>query len=854
MTESQPTGHFKGRSRTYDRPNQDWLCGRSASDPGVCRAGPDARGRCGAAPGCAPRRDGDRWQCTRPTAAGGPCADGPQPDGACRHQPTHCAPRRSLRSWRGWLTGIALTITLGLLVVVLTGSARERLLTTGPLTLDHGVIKNCTGCHSLFGQGPAAWLNAALDADHRHRDDRLCLGCHELGTTPRHIHSRPPEAIAAVTEEVLDGHHGNPNPPLDVQLASLIFSPPDPASTEIGCGTCHREHRGAHVDIRAMSNAACQACHQVQFASISDGHPPFRHFLTARRERIIFDHVSHLKRHFLDRDFRDKAPATCVSCHGSDPTGNFMTTLSFEATCAACHRGDIGGAALAGNKGIKFLAIPGLDLIELKQRGIDIGEWPGQSDEPLTPFMVQMLRHDRHLASLLDQIGTVDMRDLRRATPDQIQAVARLAVAIKRMLADLLTGGMPMVETYLTPEVEHLSTKGSAADFGTLFGHLPAEVVRSAAERWFPHLADDLAKPLPILPATTPGGAAATMPAATGAPASSDQSDILADAPAVPPDQSDILADAPAAAPDQSDILADAPAAPPDQSDILADAPAAAPDQSDILGDAPAAPPNQSDILGGAPATPPDQSDILGGAPATPANQSDILDSASVTPPPPDAAPKLPATAAMPPAVDPERWMANGGWYRLDFALLYRPTGHADSFLRSWLEIAASQPYGQSAANREALFASFNTPRSPGACLKCHSVDGARANNGDGAAEDRIINWYARRFEPEDRGFTRFSHIPHFSLVSQYGCQTCHLLTEGAVGRSDSGFREQFRRLDPRANVVTNFDGPATRTCASCHTAEAAGDSCTQCHRYHVGRFPARSVPTRMEVMPTPPG
>ena len=37
--------------------------------------------------------------------------------------------------------------------------------------------------------------------------------------------------------------------------------------------------------------------------------------------------------------------------------------------------------------------------------------------------------------------------------------------------------------------------------------------------------------------------------------------------------------------------------------------------------------------------------------------------------------------------VDPESWAEYGGWYRQDYAIFYRPTGHKDKFIYSWLSL-----------------------------------------------------------------------------------------------------------------------------------------------------------------------
>ena len=41
--------------------------------------------------------------------------------------------------------------------------------------------------------------------------------------------------------------------------------------------------------------------------------------------------------------------------------------------------------------------------------------------------------------------------------------------------------------------------------------------------------------------------------------------------------------------------------------------------------------------------------------------------------------------------VDPESWAEYGGWYRQDYAIFYRPTGHKDKFIYSWLFLTGPQ-------------------------------------------------------------------------------------------------------------------------------------------------------------------
>jgi hypothetical protein len=172
--------------------------------------------------------------------------------------------------------------------------------------------------------------------------------------------------------------------------------------------------------------------------------------------------------------------------------------------------------------------------------------------------------------------------------------------------------------------------------------------------------------------------------------------------------------------------------------------------------------------------------------------------------------------------VKPEDWVARGGWYRsdLDYSLSYRPTGHADPFLQSWLDLTVAAP----AARK--LFDSLSDPKSPGLCVKCHSVD---------SQPQWRINWSSFRPDPFEHQFTRFSHTAHFSLLDNRGCQTCHSLDLDAPKESYSA---SFAREkgDP-AVFRSNFRSVEVSMCASCHTQKYASESCLECHNYHVGHF-----------------
>ena len=181
---------------------------------------------------------------------------------------------------------------------------------------------------------------------------------------------------------------------------------------------------------------------------------------------------------------------------------------------------------------------------------------------------------------------------------------------------------------------------------------------------------------------------------------------------------------------------------------------------------------------------------------------------------------------------DSRAWdqLAFGGWMidRQRMSMVYVPTGHADPWLSKWIELeemrrgSSGLPGDQSAQQKIALAQQ---------CRQCHSlhsidrnqpmqnlnwsVSFRKANQGD---QDLLINdsisnecWKSKRRAANLRPITKFDHGPHLTLPKLNDCQSCHQL----------GTRD--------------FVPMQKNQCSSCHQANAAGESCTQCHNYHVG-------------------
>jgi hypothetical protein len=172
------------------------------------------------------------------------------------------------------------------------------------------------------------------------------------------------------------------------------------------------------------------------------------------------------------------------------------------------------------------------------------------------------------------------------------------------------------------------------------------------------------------------------------------------------------------------------------------------------------------------------------------------------------------------PAADKRRSLTPGSWENdpASMALRYHPTGHADPWLRAWLDVLAEGASGPHAAVIEPLLQQAMKPTAPGLCGSCHSLDRAGGKY--------VIQWGPLDVEREPRGFTRFSHAPHIVLPGAGDCASCHQFAIGA------DFMASYAERDPH-RFASGFAPIAKESCAACHTPAAAGDSCIQCHRYH---------------------
>ena len=156
---------------------------------------------------------------------------------------------------------------------------------------------------------------------------------------------------------------------------------------------------------------------------------------------------------------------------------------------------------------------------------------------------------------------------------------------------------------------------------------------------------------------------------------------------------------------------------------------------------------------------------------------------------------------------------------RSTFSFRYRPTGHADRWMRAWLDVLAEAASGPRGANYEPLLRAALKPTAAGQCGSCHSVE-------RDAAGRLAIQW--RPFNPVDepKGLTRFDHGPHVMQPQTGDCTSCHRIDAKAPAAVS------YTGDDPH-RFVAGFEPMTKASCVACHTANAAGDSCMQCHSYH---------------------
>jgi hypothetical protein len=373
----------------------------------------------------------------------------------------------------------------GGLLILLNASWRDRAISPGPLSHPHAQLlandltanasgTGCAACHAAAERSVAGWT-VALAGFHGGAASQTarCMECHDATISKNFAltaHSVDPASLHELTVT------GNNRPA---------------AGREFACATCHDEHQGAKFDIAAMSDSACQACHQQRYESFSTDHPDFGNWPYERRTRIAFNHASHRAKHFIEK----KQAFECRSCHIEDATNKVQLLASYEKACASCHDEKI---ATSVAKGVPMLVLPTLDIEAMKAAGHDIGAWPkgatGDFDGRLPPVMKLLLASDAAARDAIITLGPdFDFMDVDPGDPIQLAACGELAKSIKSLFRDIGQRGQVAVRERL---LHSLAPIDRLPDAKTLVAGLSQELVREAAAWFDDGSAEDASRPL----------------------------------------------------------------------------------------------------------------------------------------------------------------------------------------------------------------------------------------------------------------------------------------------------------------------------------------------------------------------
>lgn len=781
--------------------------------------------------------------------------------------------------------------TLAALCTVFVVAGNNAFLMPGPLHSVHGSIDDCRMCHTKSGTGKLSWLHG-LVADNALDDSMACLSCHKMPDTAFNAHGATADVLNESNERLARYAARTTGVPTSALAQSVALPTRRMMAGGLNCATCHQEHQGAQFDMKQISDTQCRSCHVVKFDSFDGQHPEFGTYPFKRRTRIIYDHAGHFSKHYPEVAAKDpsrRVPQDCTSCHDSNGDRRVMAAAPFDKTCSSCHLDQITGAQRAtGPKGIAFLALPGVDLETLRKRNSAVGEWPEDTEAPLTPFMQVMISRSARGQALVKAVADLDLQDLSAANDKQIKAVTDLVLEIKSLLFALISGkasdifGKLKLATGATP---------SADVIASLTAGLPRDVLLATQQRYLPNLAAEIANgpgatgqpPATQVsaPAAAPEATAPAQPATAAVPeqpadppASTEATPASDEEPAteVASDESD--------SPEASETPADVIEPPqPNQQTCLVRllgqcmvfgeepgkgdqlrAPQRLGGPKAVAGEPPRATVRRPKLPQTRPPAAAGQQRTAqvantpqtsgGGAKddllfpseqekraidthrkaagrgkqvdnAPPAGARPPVAAAPASPAPATAA-AAPAVPAVPPIgsdVDAESWAEYGGWYEQDHVIYYRPAGHKDRFIYTWLTLTGPlAPAGGKEPAAE-VFDALTAKDAQGSCAKCHSVE----NGGRG----RRINFTPLNARAKQGRFTRFVHEPHFGVVGKRGCITCHELKKGG------SYLKSYEQGDPR-RFNAEFGAVKIDSCQACHNSGMARQDCLLCHKYHV--------------------
>lgn len=749
--------------------------------------------------------------------------------------------KRSLRAKRRIFTISCTGFTIGLLMILCSSPYSSEFLVPGGLTSNHAQIfagegsNRCSACHAAGNGSIASWLarTVAPDTADGLTQSELCMKCHDetlVAAAALNPHNVASDKLSAISNHYKQASFNS----------GTVFQPSAIEHNNIACSACHREHHGSQTGLTALTDKQCQTCHQDSFHSFETGHPEFVSYPSTRRSRIAFDHSSHSMKHFPGK----QTDFNCNQCHIDDAFQNVKKLASYEEACSTCHHQQI---FESGRDGLALISLPMLDTNAIEAADLKIGSWPlaatGDFDGAIPPIMRVMLAADPQAAEIFNRQGSeFDFSDIDPNNAADVADAVDLTWAIKRLLFELSLDGPRAVKTRLESV---LGLKIHDDELRKMVTNLDEPVFQNAVRRWLPNLNVEITnhrfgrtdvvhstgnalKDIALkqsklawwptdekllMRAAVDRGLLAENPLA-GLIETNDEPVIqgplpIVLAPTIPlPNQENQQESIDKPTPTNANIRwKNIHSDPLSEPDLLAVNPLKLVGESPNP-ETPALPiiksprPIQAGLVNS------DDDDSL-------SSEDDKWQSNSRTD---DSASKNESVK-----IDRLPVVIPSGWFRNDtlFQISYRPSGHADECIQSWIELVTRVADANSRPETQQLFEKTISMTSIGLCRTCHTTD---------RLPDRTftVNWQATYRDPSIRSFTRFAHGPHLIQPNLKDCSHCHTLDP------ESSNHESFQGFDS-AMVASNFFPITKSNCVSCHQANKTSNRCTQCHSYHVG-------------------
>lgn len=693
----------------------------------------------------------------------------------------------SLRRRRLVLTCCFTAFTIGALLIVLSSPYSTDFLAPGPLHSSHAQLLSvqgtdrCSACHAAGTSSFTGWIaHAFSNASDNMNQSELCLQCHTDSMDSKFA-LNPHNVDPAVLE---DRSKTDTNVSL---LSGLSVSPVD-ANNQIACSACHREHKG-NQDLKALTDAQCQTCHQENYHSFETDHPDFTNWPEASRQNIAFDHTSHSFKHFPGK----QEVFDCKRCHMDDDFNDVKTQVPFEKACASCHEQ---GIIDSGMEGFALVTLPMLDMRAIESAELDVQSWPlsatGDFDGQIPSAMRALLMADDAAREvLLRRSPSFEFADLDPEKRSDVQDAVTLVWSVKRLIHGLAVGG----KSELIQRLEKVLGRAvDQASVSQLIDGLDASAFMAASKRWLPNLDREIKAGFGD-PSVDPDVAGLFSPGRSLSKVRSQ----------------DQLAENPLS------VLSPLSKVEPESASDAESSLQPRTEQDKIALDRESATSSSQSISVPSLELKPESTKAMSNSLAIEVSiePQDVQSRAVATKPPVEV-----------PIFDGKRKMNNdlrSGWIRDDqnFSILYRPAGHDDLLLKHWIDAVTATPNADSKPETQALLASLTHSNSIGNCRYCHTVK--RRSD-----QSLKMNWIAERRDPSVGQFTSFSHRPHLIQPELKDCTHCHQMN-AEVSNADS-----FASLN-ECDYKSNFHALSKSACVKCHQKGLTSSSCTLCHGYHVG-------------------